>query len=110
MMPGVDPAKQDAIYEHELHRLKISASGLPDGVRIGLTHYPPLDHRLGPSRASRLLEEAGAKHVIFGHLHSVKEAWRGRAFGAKDGPAGGTEYHLTSCDYIGFKPKLICEA
>jgi predicted phosphohydrolase len=112
MMPGVDAAKQDEIYDHELQRLKISTSGLPDGVRIGLTHYPPLDHLLTPSRASKMLEDAGAKHVIFGHLHSVKAEWRGKAFGTRSGSEGGmpgTEYHLTACDYIGFRPKLICE-
>lgn len=110
MMPGMDAAKQDAIYDHELHRLKMSAAGLPEGVRIGLTHYPPLDHVLNPSRASNLLEDAGARHVIFGHLHSVREEWRGKAFGIRQDSVGKTEYHLTACDYIGFRPKLICEA
>src|SRR5690606_2237809 len=63
--------KQEEIYDHELHRLRMGASGLPDvpgGVRIGLTHYPPLDHLLKPSRAAETLEGAGARHVIFGHL------------------------------------------
>ncbi|HEX2612642.1 MAG TPA: metallophosphoesterase [Fibrobacteria bacterium] len=110
MMPGIDPAKQDEIYDHELHRLKMSAAGLPDGVRIGLTHYPPLDHLLNPSRASKLLEDAGAKHVIFGHLHSIREEWRGKAFGVRRDSSQGTEYHLAACDYVGFRPKLICEA
>jgi predicted phosphohydrolase len=110
MMPGVDVAKQDEIYDHELHRLKMSASGLPEGLRIGLTHYPPLDHLLNPTRASTLLEDAGARHVIFGHLHSIKEEWRGKAFGVREDSAQKTEYHLTAVDTIGFRPKLICEA
>ena len=113
LMAGVDEKKQEEIYEHELQRLKMSLTGLPPrsgtgegGVRIALTHYPPLDHLLTPSRVSRLFAEVGARHVIFGHLHAVKPEWKGRAFGT----LGETTYHLTSCDYLDFKPKLICEA
>jgi predicted phosphohydrolase len=109
MKSGPDQAAQEEIYEREIHRLKLSIASLPQnepGVRVGLTHYPPLDHRLEPSRVSRLFEEAEASHVVFGHLHSIKKAWLGRAFGSR----GGVEYHLTACDYIDFKPKLICEA
>ena len=104
--PEAEARKQEEIYDHELHRLKMSAAGLPDGVRIGLTHYPPLTHTLAPSRASALFEAAGARHVIFGHLHSVKREWNGKAFGK----LGEVEYHLASCDYLDFKPKPVCEA
>jgi predicted phosphohydrolase len=104
-MPGADTKKQEEIYDHELHRLRMSVAGIPDGVRIGLTHYPPLDHLLTPSRVSGIMEGAGAEHVIFGHLHSIKPEWRGKAFGVLNG----VEYHLTACDYLDFKPKLICE-
>ena len=117
-IPGVkagdDLKKQEEIYDHELHRLKMSAAGLPEGVRIGLTHYPPLNH-LGtsektegasPSRVHSVFASADAKHVIFGHLHSVKPEWKGKAFP----PVDGVEYHLASCDYLDFMPKLICEA
>jgi predicted phosphohydrolase len=108
---GEDLKKQEEIYDHELHRLKMSAAGLPEGLRIGLSHYPPLDHEgLGnagaPSRASSIFADAGAKHVIFGHLHSVKSDWKGKAFP----PVNEVEYHLASCDYLDFKPKPITEA
>jgi predicted phosphohydrolase len=105
-MPGTDTKKQEEIYDHELHRLRMSAAGLPEGLRIGLTHYPPLDHLLTPSRVSGIMETAGARHVIFGHLHSVKPEWKGKAFGK----LGEAEYHLASCDDLEFKPKLICDA
>ena len=104
-MPGTDTKKQEEIYDHELHRLKMSAAGLPEGLRIGLTHYPPLDHLLTPSRVSGIMETAGAAHVLFGHLHSLKAEWNGKAFGKLNE----VEYHLTSCDYLDFKPKLIAE-
>jgi uncharacterized protein len=112
-IPGVksggDLKEQERIYDRELLRLKLSVDSISDGtpgIRIGLSHYPPLDHLLTPSRASALYAHAGAKHVIFGHLHSVKKELRSTAFGNLDG----IEFHLTSCDFVDFTPKFICEA
>jgi predicted phosphohydrolase len=111
-IPGMksepDLEAQERLYERELQRLKMSIASLPQGepgIRIALTHYPPLDHLLTPSRASALIEEAKAVHVVFGHLHSIKPEWAGKAFGTLNG----IQYHLTACDYIDFIPKLICE-
>jgi predicted phosphohydrolase len=106
---GMDLKEQERIYDRDLMRLKLSIDSIPSGlpgVRIGLTHYPPLDHRMNPSRASKMIAEAGARHVIFGHLHSVKKELQGKAFGTLDG----VEYHLASCDYLGYRIKFICEA
>jgi predicted phosphohydrolase len=112
-IPGVksggDLAEQERIYDREVMRLQLSADSVPSdlpGVRIGLSHYPPLDHLLKPSRASDIYARTGARHVIFGHLHSVKKDWVGKAFG----DLRGTEYHLVSCDYVDYAPKFICEA
>jgi predicted phosphohydrolase len=101
--------EQERIYDRDLMRLKLSIDSIPPdlpGLRIGLSHYPPLDHLLKPSRAHAMYAQAGAKHVIFGHLHSVRKEFQGRAFGTLDG----VEYHLASCDYLDYAPKLICEA
>jgi predicted phosphohydrolase len=109
MKSGMDLTEQERIYDRDLMRLKLSIDSIPHGLpglRIGLTHYPPLDHKMNPSRASKLITEAGAKHVIFGHLHSVKKDSQGRAFGSLEG----VEYHLASCDYLDYTPKFICEA
>ncbi len=103
---GEDLINQEKIYHRELERLKLSINSLPKDselIRIGLCHYPPLHHNLTESKAGKLFETAGAKHVVFGHLHSVKEP---NVYGL----ARGTEYHLTSCDFINFVPKLICES
>ena len=112
-IPGMkseqDVETQERLYDRELQRLKLSIASLPQadpGIRIALTHYPPLDHLLTPSRASALIEATGTKHTVFGHLHSVKKDWIGKAFGELNG----VHYHLTACDYIDFTPKLICEA
>ena len=87
-IPGLksdqDIETQERLYERELHRLKLSIASLPQGepgTRIALTHYPPLNHLLVPSRASALIEAAGARHAVFGHMHSVKREWVGKAFG-----------------------------
>jgi uncharacterized protein len=111
-IPGVlsdnDRERQNRIYDRELLRLQLSIQSIPGdfkGMRIGLSHYPPLNHELKPSRASQLYQQAGATHVIFGHLHSVKTSQREKAFGTLDG----VTYHLTSCDLLGMKPKFICE-
>ena len=111
-IPGMknesDLDTQEKLYDREIQRLKLSIATLPQGepgIRIALTHYPPLDHLLMPSRASTLIEEAGAIQTVFGHLHSVKKDWFGKAFGTLNG----VQYHLTACDYIDFKPKLIYE-
>ena len=106
---GMDLAEQERIYDRELMRLKLSLDSIPadlPGMRIGFSHYPPLDHTLKPSRAHALYAQAGARHVIFGHLHSVKKDMQGKAFGELDG----IRYHLVSCDYVDYCPVLICEA
>jgi predicted phosphohydrolase len=105
---GMDLQEQERIYDRELVRLKLSLDSIPrdaPGIRIGLGHYPPLDHLLHPSRAHALYAQAGAKHVIFGHLHSVKRELRESAFGTLDG----VTYHLASCDFLDYRPKFICE-
>jgi predicted phosphohydrolase len=97
--------QQEKLYDRELKRLELSIQSLPDDpdlVLIGLCHFPPLNHRLEPSRASRLFASTGARHVVFGHLHSLKEDID--IFGEQQG----CEYHLTSGDHLQFKPKLIC--
>jgi uncharacterized protein len=109
MLSDGEKATQTRIYERELQRLQLSIQSLPgdfEGIKIGLTHYPPIDHELRGSRAADLFVKAGAQHVIFGHLHSVKKDWRGRAFGQYQG----VTFHLTSCDYLEMTPKLICES
>ena len=100
---GDDLKKQEKIYARELERLNLSIKSLPENdslTRIGLCHYPPLDHKLEVSKAARFYINAKAKHVVFGHLHSLKP-------GDYYGEVEGTHFHLTSCDYIGFVPKLI---
>jgi predicted phosphohydrolase len=99
--------RQEKIYRRELERLRLSINSLPrdnTSLRIGLCHFPPLPSRPRPTRASALFQEAGASHVAFGHLHSVKPT------AAQFGELDGIRYHLASGDYLGFRPLLICDS
>lgn len=71
---------------------------------ICLFHYPPYPLGATESAFTRILEEAGCSHCVFGHLHTEEE--HRRVF---QGEQRGVRYHLTSCDSIGFRPLLIEE-
>lgn len=103
---GDDAAESARLFERELGRLERAMQALAavrDLQRIAITHYPPCDGALTPTKATALLEGAGARHVVFGHLHSVK---RDRGI-ALFGRHGATVYHLASCDWIDFAPLLV---
>jgi predicted phosphohydrolase len=91
-------------FDRELIRLEKSLELLPqekEVFRIAMTHYPPVGAEMQPSHASKLLEKYNVEQAIFGHLHSVRE--NSLPFGT----SRGVTYHLTSCDYLQFKLKLI---
>ncbi|MFN0057462.1 MAG: metallophosphoesterase [Planctomycetota bacterium] len=105
------------IYQRELERLKRSLVALDelrrvrqltdrpsDGVKLSivLCHYPPVSADLAENELSALFEAHKVDHVVFGHLHALKP---GRLFGTKNGVG----YHLCSCDYLRFQPRLIAE-
>ncbi len=93
----------ERIFIRELERLKLSLSQLPkeSQVRIAMTHYPPIDANLQPSRASQILEFYQIRHCVFGHLHNVRKG------ALPFGEAHGVNYHFTSCDYLNFIPEKI---
>jgi predicted phosphohydrolase len=87
------------VFTRELMRLESSIKAMNKGARlkIAMVHYPPIGADLAPSRASRMLEDAGISICTFGHLHSVKQG--SHLFGTKNGIA----YHFVACDWLGFK-------
>ena len=93
----------EKIFERELGRLELSLKAMEklDGERLVMTHYPPISADLHPSRASALLEKYKIKTCVFGHLHNIRE--NTPLFGEKNG----IHYHLTSADYLHFKPIRI---
>lgn len=105
-----DAAAALKVYRRELGRLDMALEALERTggdapLRIALTHYPPVGPGLAPNELTRRFEEAGVRHVVFGHLHALDPARRHEI----GGEARGVEYHLTSCDFLDFAPKLITE-
>lgn len=98
-----DLVDSEKVFQRELQRLEMSLKGFQQdkGLRIAMTHYPPIGGQLEPSRASALLEKYGVSLCVFGHLHNVKQEMP--LFGEKNG----IRYFLTSCDYLNFHPLKI---
>lgn len=96
-------ADSEMIFKRELSRLETSLKGLSNGVRIAMTHYPPISGDLKESQASALLEKYHVDICVFGHLHNVKKEIP--LFGKKNG----ISYYLTSADYLDFTPLKIYE-
>ena len=106
---GTDDQK---IYERELLRLGMSAAAAKKAQEespvpldiIGAMHYPPTNERKQPSGFTDIFREAGAKIVVYGHLHG-EQAFSGGPQGLLDG----TAYILCSLDKLGAVPRLIYE-
>lgn len=96
-----DVNEAQKIYLRELGRLEMSLKCMEKnarGVRLAMTHYPPISADLQDSPASRLLEKYKVNTCVFGHLHNVKSNIP--LFGKKNG----ITYMLTSADYLNFMP------
>jgi predicted phosphohydrolase len=107
---GTDAAETERIWARELGRLERALADLvrvagDDALRIAAVHYPPCVPELDPTAATRAFTAAGVRHVVFGHLHSVKRDRPRPPFGERDG----VHYHLASCDWIDFTPQLVAE-
>ena len=72
--------------------------------RICLFHYPPVPSNRSNQRFSQIIQSSGADCCIYGHLHG-SESQQARI----EGDFQDIHYHCTSCDLIGFEPKLISE-
>jgi predicted phosphohydrolase len=53
-----------------------------------------------------MIERSGARHCVFGHLHSLRRDLPAPLFGERSG----VRYHLASCDWLDFTPLRIAEA
>lgn len=100
---AADPEHDEKIFVRDLSRLEMSLKELDRNAshRIVMTHYPPIGADLADSRTSQLLEKYDVDICVFGHLHSLKP--NSLPFGEKNG----IQYHLTSCDYLDFKPLRV---
>jgi len=102
MPGGKDDAEDDLkIFKRELERLKMSLSTAKSAENIiVLLHFPPFNEKGKPSEMLEIMNEYKVSHVVYGHLH-------GHSYKAIEGNIDGINYHLVSCDYLDFIPKLI---
>jgi len=109
---GVEPEavqKAAADLERERREFELSMDHLktlePAGrPPIALFHHPPFPIGSPESFFTRMVEDAGARTCIYGHLHTQLD-WE-RTF---QGEFRGVNYRLVSCDFLDFKPLLIEE-
>lgn len=93
--------QDEKVYRRELMRLKMSLDAAKelDGKDITvMLHFPPLFADGIGTAFTELLEAYPVKRVVYGHLHGA---------GIKIGFVGernGVDYHLVSCDALGFDP------
>lgn len=66
-------------------------------------HYPPYDERRRPMHILSLMKEHGVQDCVFGHIHGA------RNFHDIPSELCGVRLHLTSADYLDFKPYFLCE-
>ncbi|HEX6972084.1 MAG TPA: metallophosphoesterase [Limnochordia bacterium] len=95
------------IYRREVERLKLSVQhAAKSGAErlIAMLHYPPLPigNPANGSELSEVLEQAGVRVCVYGHLHD--EAQQRRAF---NGVWRGVMYRLVACDAIDFAPVQV---
>ena len=100
-------AKDDLkIYLREIERLKLSIAAAKklqtDGeILVGILHYPPFNVKFESSEMTKILNEAGVKNVIYGHLHGKDSKTRSVVY------IDDIQFHLTSCDFLNFNVKKM---
>jgi len=93
-------------WQRSMLRLRMSLDALAEldwDVAVAMFHHPPRSESEG-SALSRMIQAAGVRHCIYGHLHGDEAA---RAF---EGVRGGVNYRCVSADRIGFAPRLLFES
>ena len=94
-----DTDENKKIYAREIIRLELSLKSAKklqtnNEKIIFITHYPPFNNKVEPSKYTKMLEEYGVYKVVFGHLHGYvnpKMIYN---------EINGIKYYLTSCDAV----------
>ena len=99
-----DPEK---IRARELLRLEACLSSFPAdaGIRVLLTHYPPLGEDGLPTPITDRIGGQGVDYCLFGHIHGANGIVRPHA--GADCLIGKTRYLLASSDYLEHAPLFI---
>jgi len=105
--PPLD-AQTQKLQKREIERLKRCLESLElvgRGLKIVLTHFPPLGPDLTPNIITDLMSSHGVRLCVFGHIHEPPEIRTPPI----DHVVKGVRYVLTSCDQIDFNPKMLME-
>ena len=86
--------REDMSLELSLKDAQKKADGRPI---ICMLHYPPVGEKKESSAFSDLMEQYGVHTCVYGHLHG--EGVRTGFNGVREG----VNYHLVSCDGLGFR-------
>lgn len=94
-------AQDEKLYFREGERFKLAFAQAEKLQRegdkkIALIHYPPFNVKGEDTIFTHMFEENGVEKVVFGHIH-------GAGYFPLRTERKGIEYHLASCDKIGFK-------
>ena len=87
----------------EVGRLETSLKAAGEREKLCFLHYPPIYQGYRCPEIMRVLGEYGVKECYYGHLHGASHR---RAI---EGTREGTLFSLVSGDFLGFKPKKICD-
>ncbi len=92
------------ILKREEHRLDYSLTEAEKMGResiIAVLHYPPFDDQHRPTRMLAIMQKHHVSDCIYGHIHDASN------FVDLPQMLGGIRMHLTSADYLDFRPCLI---
>lgn len=101
----IDSKMAGRALERESERLENSITALrklrlPESTpRVALLHYPPFPPNSDRSVFTDMLEKAGVRVCVFGHLHTQEDF-----DSVFQGTVRGITYRLVSCDYLDFHP------
>lgn len=87
----------------EVGRLETSLKAAGEKEKLCFLHYPPIYQGYRCPELLRLLAQYEVKACYYGHLHGASHR---RAI---EGTRDGTLFSLVSGDFLGFKPKKICD-
>jgi predicted phosphohydrolase len=100
----LDVEHNDKIIRREAQRLRISLEAAGDASeKLCFLHYPPIFNRLRCDEIIDVMRAHNVRRCWYGHIHGVGHRY------AVQGVVDGIDYHMISADYIGFKPRKICD-
>ena len=93
----------EKVFKRELIRLEASLQAAGEREKICFLHYPPLYKGYRCDEIIELMTRYGVKACYYGHLHGPSHRL------AIQGVQDEINYQLVAADFIGFRPKKICE-